>query len=278
MELQLTGKTALVTGASGGIGRAIAEAFAAEGANVVCHARTQLDALDGWLATRPWADRALSVQADIRRPAELDAMFRAARERFGRVDACVANAGARPPAAADLVAADPERIRTCVENNLMGAVWTARAFLKSLQATGPAVDGASLLFIGSTAATFGERGYADYAAAKAGLIGLTRTLKNEIVALDPRGRVNLLEPGWTATHVARPALENLDLVRRVVQTMPLKQIARAEDIANTAVWISAPIARHLTGQTVTVAGGMEGRVLWDPDEIDPEAVRREARE
>jgi 3-oxoacyl-[acyl-carrier protein] reductase len=67
-------------------------------------------------------------------------------------------------------------------------------------------------------------------------------------------------------------------VRRVVQTMPLKQIARAEDIANAAAWMCSPASRHVTGQILTVAGGMEGRVLWDPDEIDPQAVRREARE
>ncbi len=275
MDLGLNGRTAFVTGASGGIGRAIAEAFAGEGCNVVCHAFRGGKRLREWLSTRPWKDRALVVEADARRPAELEGAWGPARERFGRVDICVANAGARPPASARLDEASEERIRETIESSLLVSVWTARAFMASLARTG--ADGSALLFIGSTAATFGERGYADYATAKAGLVGLMLTLKNEIVALDPRGRVNLLVPGWTATHVDRPELNNLDLLRRVAQTMPLRQIARADDIAKAAVWLCSAAARHVTGQSLTVAGGMEGRVLWQPGEVDPDSIRRDAR-
>lgn len=273
MDLGLSGKTAFVTGSSGGIGRAIAEAFAAEGCNVICHAFRGGEKLRAWLKTRPWKDRALAVLADARRPEELEGAWGTARERFGKIDICVANAGARPPASARLDEAAEERVRETIESSLLVSVWTARAFLQSLAKTKG--DGSALLFIGSTAATFGERGYADYATAKAGLQGLMLTLKNEIVALDPRGRVNLLVPGWTATHVDRPELKNLDLLRKVAQTMPLRQIARADDIAKAAVWLCSPAARHVTGQSITVAGGMEGRVLWQPTDIDPESIRRD---
>ncbi len=275
MDLGLKGRTAFVTGASGGIGRAIAEGFAAEGSNVVCHAFRGGKTLKAWLAKQPWKDRALAVEADARRPAELEGAWGAARERFKRIDICVANAGARPAASARLDEAGEERIRETIESSLLVSVWTARAFMASLAKTKG--DVSALLFIGSTAAVFGERGYADYATAKAGLVGLMMTLKNEIVALDPRGRVNLLVPGWTATHVDRPELSNLDLLRRVAQTMPLRQVARAEDIAKAAVWLCSPAARHVSGQSITVAGGMEGRVLWQPQDIDPETIRREAR-
>jgi len=275
VDLGLSGRTAFVTGASGGIGRAIAEAFASEGCNVICHAFRGGKGTRAWLETRPWKDRAMVVEADARVPAELEGAWGAARERFGRLDICIANAGARPSAAARLDEAPEERIRETIASSLLVSVWTARAFLNSLaKAKG---DGSALLFIGSTAATFGERGYADYATAKAGLLGLMLTLKNEIVALDPRGRVNLLVPGWTATHVDRPELDNLDLLRRVAQTMPLRQIARADDIARAAVWLCSPVARHVTGQSLTVAGGMEGRVLWQPQDIDPDSIRRDAR-
>jgi len=273
VDLGLSGKTAFVTGSSGGIGRAIAEAFAAEGCNVICHAFRGGEKLRAWLKTRPWKDRALAVLADARRPEELEGAWGTARERFGKIDICVANAGARPPASARLDEAAEERVRETIESSLLVSVWTARAFLQSLAKTKG--DGSALLFIGSTAATFGERGYADYATAKAGLQGLMLTLKNEIVALDPRGRVNLLVPGWTATHVDRPELKNLDLLRKVAQTMPLRQIARADDIAKAAVWLCSPAARHVTGQSITVAGGMEGRVLWQPTDIDPESIRRD---
>jgi 3-oxoacyl-[acyl-carrier protein] reductase len=275
VNLELEGRTALVTGASGGIGRAIAEAFAAEGCNVICHAYRGAEALRAWLSSRPWKERGLAVVADARRPAELEGAFGEGCRRFGRVDVCVANAGARPGGPARLDEAAEERIRATVEANLLASAFTARALLASLARTGG--DGSALLFIGSTAATFGERGYADYAMAKAGLSGLMLTLKNEIVALDPRGRVNLLVPGWTATHVDRPELRDLDLVRRAAQTMPLRRIARADDIARAAVWLCSPVARHVTGQALTVAGGMEGRVLWQPGEVDPESIRREAR-
>ena len=263
MELALHDRTALVTGASGGIGRAIALAFAAEGARVICHTHRRETELRDWLKTREWSGQAEVYQADLRQPLDFD--------RFGRIDICVANAGARPRTAAPLHTQAIERVEETIDVNLTGAIRTAQAFLRSIESHGG--DGASLLFIGSTAASFGEAGWADYAAAKAGLWGLVQSLKNEIVRLDPRGRVNLVEPGWTMTHVPRPALDDPDAVTRVVQTMPLRQLAKADDIARTVVWLSSPTAaRHVTGQQVTVAGGMEGRLLWDRDEIDPRSV------
>jgi 3-oxoacyl-[acyl-carrier protein] reductase len=274
MDLKLAGRTAIITGASGGIGRALTAAFAAEGANLVAHTHRRREELQAWVDEQDWRERALVVQADIRRPEELETAFAAAMERFGSIDICIANAGIRPSADENLRDACEERIRATLEANLTGAVWTARAFLRALR---DGSDGASLLFIGSTAASFGERGYADYAAAKSGLVGLVRSLKNEIVALDPRGRVNLLEPGWTTTHVPRPALRDLEQIRRVVRTMPLRRLATADDVARTALWLCSPeTGRHLTGQTITVAGGMEGRLLWERAEVDPESIRDEA--
>jgi 3-oxoacyl-[acyl-carrier protein] reductase len=273
MELGLSGKTVLVTGASGGIGRALAEAFGAEGARVACHTFRKKLELTDWLATRPWKDRSLVVTGDMRLPAEMDTVV----EQCGRLEVCVANAGARPDAETPLHECSEERIRETVEANLLGAVWTARAFLKSLART--RAEATSLILIGSTAATFGERGYADYAAAKAGLVGLLRSAKNEITALDPRGRVNLIDPGWTATHVPRPALEDAAAVARAARTMPLRQLGRAEDVARAALWLASPTAaRHVTGQILTVAGGMEGRILWDADDVDGEAIRSGVRD
>jgi len=280
MDTGLRNKVVLITGASGGIGRAAAQAFAAEGARLVLHGNRQIDALQAVVAEAGWDDTLCVLFDVVDRDAVFDG-FEAARQRFGRIDVCIANAGIWPPESTPFHRMDPKRLRSTLEVNLLGATWTAQAFLAQLAETGPRPDGhgASLLFTGSTAARFGERDHADYSVAKAGLYGLVRTLKNEIVRLDPYGRVNLVEPGWTVTHMARPALAQDEVVTRVTQTMGLRQFGRAKDIARTMVFLSSPLlSRHISGETLTVSGGMEGRLLWNPEDIDPDGIRRRIKE
>jgi 3-oxoacyl-[acyl-carrier protein] reductase len=277
MDLKLQDKVVLITGASGGIGRALAEAFAGEGARLALLGFRRRDELRAWAAEQPWHERAVTLRADLTKPAEVEAAFRDAAARFGRIDACVANAGVWPPGDLRLDELSEERLRSTLDANLFGAIWTARAFFAVLREHGPRPDGhgASLVFNGSTAGRFGERGHVDYAVSKAGMYGLVRTLKNEIVALDPYGRVNLVEPGWTATEMARDTLGRAGLIEQVVRTMPLRQLARPEDIARAVVVLSSPAAsRHVTGETLTVSGGMEGRVQWEAAQVDADAVRR----
>ncbi len=282
MDLGLGDLVVLVTGASGGIGRALADEFAGEGARVVLHGHARIAELRAVVAKKPWKDRALVVAGDLAKPRAADAMFAKALAKFGRVDVCIANAGSYPQETLRIDRVDERRVRATVDANLLASVWTARAFFASLAKTGPrgdGHDGASLLFIGSTAGRFGERGHFDYAASKAGLAGLVLTLKNEIVEIDPFGRVNMIEPGWTVTHNVRASLEKPGAVARVLQTMPLRQLGRAKDVAKAAAWISSPAAaRHVSGQTLVLAGGMEGRALWPADAVDEAAVRRRVRE
>ncbi len=277
MDLQLADKTILITGASGGIGRALCETFAAEGASVALCSATRGEELERYVAGRPWGSRALCLRADLTDPTAVERAFADARERFGRIDVCVANAGAWPRPDEMLHEASVERIRATVGANLFSSLWTARAFMGSLARSGPRPDahGAALVFIGSTAGIFGERHHADYACAKAGLTGLVASLKNEIVLLDPFARVNLVAPGWTATHMVRPELEQAGTIQRITRTMPLRQLARAADIARMVAVLASPAAsRHVSGQCITVAGGMEGRVLWNPSDVDEDAVRK----
>jgi len=281
MDLGLADLVVLVTGASGGIGRALAEEFAAEGARVALHGHGRIDELRAWAATRPWKARALVLAGDLTKARACDAMFAKTLAKWGRVDVCIANAGSYPQETLRIDQIDEKRVRATFDANLAASAFTARAFFASLAKTGPRRDGdgASLLFIGSTAGRFGERGHFDYAAAKAGLDGLVLTLKNEIVQIDPFGRVNMISPGWTVTHNVRASLDKPGAVSRVVRTMPLRQLGRAKDVAKAAAFLSSPVAaRHVSGQTLVLAGGMEGRTLWDADAVDEAAIRRRARE
>lgn len=275
MDLELAGKAVFVTGASGGIGRALALEFAREGARLALVGNDGFDGLARWLSEQPFSD-AIALKADTTDSRSIEAAMDAAVARFGRVDVVVANAGRWTPEHALLHRASEERIRRNLEINLVGSILTARAFFRVLEASGPREDGhgASLTFIGSTAGRFGEKGHAEYAAGKAGLVGVVRTLKNEIVDLDPYGRVNMVEPGWTVTHMARPALQEPGVISRVVRTMPLRQLGRALDVARSVVFLSSPAAsRHTSGEIVSIAGGMEGRTLWNPEQIDESAIR-----
>jgi 3-oxoacyl-[acyl-carrier protein] reductase len=255
MNFGLQDKVVFITGASGGIGQDLLHAFTAEGARIAAHSRRGV----------PESEAVLPLQGDVRDLAGLEASMQRAEERWGRVDVCVANAGIWPPEALLLHELPEARVREVLETNLLGALWTARAFMASLARTGPRKDGhgPSLIFIGSTAGRFGERGHTEYAVSKAALRGLLLSLKNEIVTLDPRARVNLVEPGWTVTPMAQASLERSGAVESVTRTMPLRQLAAPDDVSRAVLFLASPtMARHLSGETLMVAGGMEGRVLW----------------
>jgi 3-oxoacyl-[acyl-carrier protein] reductase len=274
MNLALDDMRVLVTGASGGIGWATTEAFAAEGAALRLHANTRGEALRDRASSR-WDARIES--ADLRDPTQVQAMMDAFVGETDRVDVLVVNAGIWPAASLRLDQMSLERIHEVLDINLRGAMWCARAFMAALGRTGPRPDGrgASICLVGSTAGRFGEAGHSAYAVSKAGLLGLVRTLKNEIVELDPLARVNMVEPGWTATPMARSALDQPGAIERTVRTMALQQIARPEDVARAILMLSSPaLSRHVSGEVLTVAGGMEGRVIREAEGVDAALVRR----
>lgn len=277
MDLGLKDRVVFITGASGGLGRALAEAFLAEGSLLALQAHRHLDELRAFAAERLPPDRALVLGADVSQPEQVQNAFAEAVGHFGRVDICIVNAGIWWEESLRLDEMTIDRIRHTVNVDLLGAIWTVRAFLRAL-ASGPPHDpraGASATFIGSTAGRFGERGHSDYSASKAALYGLVRSLKNEIVSIDPYARVNMIEPGWTLTPMTRETLRAASAVKRIVRTMPLQQIARPEDIARAALFLSSPLAaRHVSGEILTIAGGMEGRIQWEPDQIDVDAIER----
>jgi 3-oxoacyl-[acyl-carrier protein] reductase len=262
VETGLAGRAVLVTGASGGIGWAAAVALAREGCRLALHAHTRVASLQERVRAAGLPPETVVVAADVGDPARMDAAVDEAAGRLAGLDACVASAGIWPPDARRLDAMDPARIAEVVRVNLLGATYTARAFLRQAAATGR--RGSSLVLVGSTAGRFGEAGHAEYAISKAGLRGLMLSYKNEVVAVDPAGRVNLVEPGWTLTPMAEGALADPDAVARVMRTRPLRAVATPEDVAAAILYFCAPaLSGHVTGETLTVSGGMEGRLLWE---------------
>jgi 3-oxoacyl-[acyl-carrier protein] reductase len=273
VNLGIAGRVVWITGASGGIGGALARAFAEEGARLVLHAHRRGDALRALVQAAGW--EAVVVEGDLVDPATAEACVAAGRARFGRVDDVVANAGWYPGADQPIARADPARLRREIEVNLLGPILTLRSFAAGLASDGPRGDGrgATATLIGSTAGRFGEAGHVGYASAKAGLVGLLHSFKNEIVQLDPYGRVNLVQPGWTVTEMARASLEVPGAVQGILRTMPLRQLARPDDVARVVVGLASPrMSRHVSGETITVAGGMEGRGLWPDDRGDTAGV------
>jgi 3-oxoacyl-[acyl-carrier protein] reductase len=251
----LAGKRVVITGASGGIGSACARAFAAEGAQVVVHyhrGRERAEAVAAELGGAP------AIGADLTVEAEVDALFAQAREQLGGVDICAAVAGVWPAADEPLWELTLERWESTLRANLTATFLTSRAFLREVQHTGHG----NLVLVGSTAGRFGEAGHADYAAAKSAIqVGLLLSLKNEIVRIAPLGRVNAVAPGWTISPMTRDALDP-DVVERVTRTMPLRKVAVADDIARAVVVLASDeLSGHITGELLTVAGGMEGRTL-----------------
>jgi 3-oxoacyl-[acyl-carrier protein] reductase len=247
METGLAGKRVLVTGASGGIGGACARAFAAEGAEVVAHyhrGRERAQALGDVQV----------VGADLTREDEVERMFSEA----GRLDVCAAVAGAWPSADVPVWELPLERWRATLDANLTATFLTARGFLRQLEGDG------ALVLVGSTAGIFGEAGHADYAASKSAiLVGLLLSLKNEAVRRSPGVRVNAVAPGWTESPMTRGHVSD-EQVARISRTMALRKVAQPEDVAAQVVTLASPVlSGHVSGQVVTVAGGMEGRVVHD---------------
>jgi len=251
MESGLRGKRVLVTGGSGGIGSACARAFAAEGAEVIVHYHRGRDRAEG-LAEE--LGGALVAGANLTDEAEVDELFSA----IGPLDICVAVAGVWPREDMPVWDLSLERWRETLDANLTASFLTARGFLRGVAARGHG----SLVLVGSTAGIFGEAGHADYAAAKSAVVyGLMLSLKNEVVRVAPRARVNAVCPGWTYSPMTRGEVDD-EVLDRVTATMALRKIAQPDDVARQVVVLASDeLSGHVTGQVIVVAGGMEGRLL-----------------
>ena len=246
----------LVTGGAGGIGSACVRAFAGEGARVAIHYRTSREHAEE-LACETGG---VALQADLTVEDEVARLFEAAERELGGIDVCAAVAGFWPREDEPVWRLPLERWEATLRTNLTATFLTARAFLGLVERSGHG----SLVLVGSTAGRFGEAGHSDYAAAKSAIqTGLLLSLKNEMVRIAPRGRVNAVAPGWTYSPMTRGELDE-ELVARLSRTMALRKVAQAEDVARAVVVLASDeLSGHVTGELVTVAGGMEGRTIHE---------------
>jgi NAD(P)-dependent dehydrogenase (short-subunit alcohol dehydrogenase family) len=262
----LSGKHVIVTGASGGIGREAVNIFLSERAKVTGTFNSTMSDLRSLQKT--WPDQLHLVKVDQTNESEVESMFKQATEKFGRVDILVANAGIANHEGVAIQDMSLEQWERTISVNLTGSFLCAKHFFANLEKY--AGDSASLILVGSTAGFFGEAWYSDYATSKAGMHGLMMSLKNEITHIAPKGRVNIVNPGWTLTPMAEEALTDKDMVTRILQTIPMRKTATPHDIGAAILYFASDVlSGHVSGQTINVAGGMEGRVLFTSEEIEP---------
>jgi 3-oxoacyl-[acyl-carrier protein] reductase len=255
MDLRLNGTRVLVTGGAGGIGSEICRGFAREGATVAVHYLSSRDAALE-LASEIGG---IAVAADLTDGDATDAMFTSVAEQLGGLDVCVANAGRYPGEDTPIWEISSERWSRTLNENLTTTFHTARAFLRHATITGTG----SLVLVGSTAGQFGEAGSSDYAAAKGAInTGLLLSLKNEAARIGDGVRVNAVAPGWTITPKRQAAGVDEEHMQRATATMARKQLGTPSDVARQVLVLASDrVSSHQTGQIVTVAGGMEGRLV-----------------
>jgi len=239
----LTGKKALVTGASGGIGGAIATALHAQGAAVALSG-TKLPALDALAAKL--GERAFVVPADLGDPASGDKLVGDAEAALGQVDILVNNAGlTRDMLAIRLSDEDWDKV---IDVNLTAGFRLARACLRTMMRR----RWGRIIGIGSVVGHTGNPGQANYAAAKAGMVGFSKSLAREVGSRNIT--VNCVAPGFIETDMTRALAE--EQVKKLVENVPLGRLGRVEDIAQAVLFLCSPAAAYITGATLHVNGGM----------------------
>ena len=266
MDLHLEDKHFLVTGGTGGIGSSIVEHLIQEKAKVSIHYHKNSSKAQE-MQNKYIEGKVVLLKGDLTKESEVKDFFSKANNHFGRIDGLVANAGIWSSTARFTSELELDQWRKIINTNLTGVFLCVKEFFRNLQTfTG---NNASLVLIGSTAGLFGEAGHADYSATKAALqYGLTNTWKNEIVEFAPFGRVNTVAPGWVSTEMAMKSLEDKAFLKKVLQTIPMKKIATPEDVARVVVFLLSDYASgHISGNTIMVHGGMEGRVLSEKEDI-----------
>ncbi len=246
---KLTGKVAVVTGASKGIGAGIAKALAAEGASVVVNYSSSKEGADkvvSEIASK--GGKAIAVQGSVAKAADVERLFAETRKAFGKLDVLVNNAGVYR--FAPIEEFNEDHFHFHFSTNVLGVLLTTQAAIKHF---GP--EGGSIVNIGSTATSKTPPAAAVYTATKGAVDAITRTLAKE---LGPKKiRVNSINPGGVETEgVHAIGMVGSDFEKQLVAETPLGRLGQPDDIAPVAVFLASPDSGWITGELIRVAGGL----------------------
>lgn len=244
MDLQLNDKVVVVTGAARGIGRTIALEFAKEGANVVIN-----DISDGTPVAeeiRKMGKKAIFFKANISDREESEQLVNKTVEKFGRIDVLVNNAGITRDALIHKMS--EENWNDVINVNLKGTFNCSKAAAKSMMEQ----KYGRIISISSIVGQRGNIGQVNYAASKAGIIGLTKALAVELARYGDI-TANVVSPGWVNTEMARAVPEKI--LQRVIEAIPFHRLAEPEEVAHLVVFLASDKARYITGQVVAINGG-----------------------
>ncbi|HEY7827352.1 MAG TPA: 3-oxoacyl-[acyl-carrier-protein] reductase [Candidatus Limnocylindrales bacterium] len=245
--IDLTGRSAVVTGGSRGIGRAIVLRLAAQGADITFSYRGNTAAAEETVAAvKALGRRAIAHQGDVTDPAAAEALVKTALEAYGKVDILVNNAGVTRD---DLIMRmSLDNWREVLETNLFGAFYAIKAV------TRPMLKARSgrIISITSVSGQAGQTGQANYSAAKAGLIGLTKATARELAS---RGiTANAVAPGFVLTELTQDLPEALQA--QITAATPLGRFGTTEEVANAVAFLASDEAAYITGQVLAVDGGL----------------------
>ena len=245
--IDLSGKCALVTGGSRGIGAAVCRQLAGAGANIMIGYRTRkTDAENVVDSCRSAGVKAACFAADLSTDEGAKALVDATVTELGALDIFVGNAGIWPPVDVALADMSDDQWHRTLRENVDSIFFTTRAAIRVMP------DGGSIVLISSTAGQRGESFHADYAASKGAVISLTKSLAVELGSRDIN--VNSVAPGWVDTEMVSDAVADAGR-NRITASIPIGRIATADDIAGPVVFLCSSMSQHITGEILNVNGG-----------------------
>lgn len=250
MKKRLEGKVAIVTASTQGIGLAIAERFAGEGAAVVISSRRQKNVDAAVENLRSKGLEVFGVVCHVSNQQQRKQLIETTVQRYGKIDIVVSNAAVNPTVDTILN----------TQESVLDKLWeiNVKASILLIQAAAPFLNnGSSIIFISSIAGYSPPQALAMYGVTKTTLLGLTKALANE---MSPETRVNCIAPGFVPTNFADFLVKDETIRRNLEEKTMLKRLGRAEDMAAAAAFLASDDASYITGETIVVAGGMQSRL------------------